>query len=525
MTEATRLGDPRRPSRTTIVSVAGLSLAVLAEACSVGLVGLSGWFIASSAVAGASAYSAFSYVAPSAGVRAFALGRIVTNYGNRVVLHDAALRRVRTARLRFYDRAAATSGAHGGWSGQALDRVMADADTVGMALIQATAPKVVASVMAALGCLVIAVAGYPFSAAILGVAVVMAAVLAIATAGRADDASRMRGALRMELVTAADAWPEMASLGVAGHLRLHTLRLVASFEGGQFRQALIRAWTTAVARSVTAATLVIVVVSTSMSGADVSALVFVALLATGVMSNAERLCAAAEAELLAQRADGRLASVGRGRTSEPTRSGSVRATYDGRGLKVSDHLLPETPTRSERQIEFNVVPGHTLVVIGASGSGKTTLMNAIEAALRDPTRQPANATVTAVLAQDYVFTGTVTSNIRLADATASEDDVKDLLAWMSLDRAGLDPGTKVGIGGRGLSGGEQRRLHIARALATRPDVLLVDEPMSGLDSDTGGQVLVAIRRRRPHAVLVLAMHELPVDPDCLGSAWSTLSLD
>jgi len=164
--------------RTTLVAAIGLALAVLAEACSVGLLGLSGWFIASSAVAGATAYSLFSLMNPSGGVRAFAVGRIVTNYAGRDVLHSAALRRITAARLRFYDRAAARPSTHGAWSGQLLDRVMADADTEGMALIQATTPMVTACAMTAGGCLVFALAGYPLTAVIIAVAAVVCAALA-----------------------------------------------------------------------------------------------------------------------------------------------------------------------------------------------------------------------------------------------------------------------------------------------------------------------------------------------------------
>jgi ATP-binding cassette subfamily C protein CydC len=133
--------------------------------------------------------------------------------------------------------------------------------------------------------------------------------------------------------------------------------------------------------------------------------------------------------------------------------------------------------------------------------------------------------VTAVLADDYLFTGTVASNIRLANPTASDDAINDLLASMALDCGGLEPSTRIGVDGRSLSGGEQRRLHIARALATRPDVLLIDEPTAGLDTGIATRVLSAIRCQLPHAVLVLAAHELPADVASQSSSSSTVSLE
>jgi ATP-binding cassette subfamily C protein CydC len=252
----------------------------------------------------------------------------------------------------------------------------------------------------------------------------------------------------------------------------------------------------------------------------VSTLVFLALLAVGVLASAERLVTAAQARVLASRAGERLACAGQPRACRPAPGPAFRAAYGREGLTVSGYRLPATPARDAREIGFTVAPGQTLCVTGASGSGKSTLLDAITAALR-----PAPGVVTPVLADDYLFTGTVSTNIRLADPTVSDDEVKKLLASVLLDRSAVEPDTQIGAGGRDLSGGEQRRLHIARALATQPGLLLIDEPVTGLDAATSSHVLAAIRRRLPQAVLVLAMHQLPPDPKVLGSAWTALALE
>ncbi|MEU0211369.1 ATP-binding cassette domain-containing protein [Streptomyces canus] len=506
------------------LAAGGLALAVVAELSSAGLLGLSGWFISACAVAGAATFSSFSYIAPSGGVRAFALVRVAGNYGRRLVLHAAALRRVATARAVLFDRAVATGRAQadGLWSGELLDRSMADADSAGMALIESTTPVAVTAALTVGAVLAVAASASVAPAAVLAAGVVLMAVIAYRAPGIVGEAEQhTRKALRAELVTAVDAWTEMASLGAAEQLAARTTARLTRLDTAREAAGLRRHRTTLTAGLIGTATLT----ATAATGgaSDAPTFVFVALLSLGVLAQAEQLAPAAKARATAKAAHRRLTTGVPLTARYPTVAG-IRSWSTEQGIGFADYRLPPMALRPGRVLGATVARGGMLVVTGRSGSGKSTLLRALASSLRQATEggqgRPA---VVAVAADDHLFAGTLGSNWRLADPTLTDDEIGERLAQLRLSDSGLTAATPVGPGGRHLSGGELRRVYLGRALARHPYVLIVDEPTTGLDDRTARHVL-GVLATLPDTTVVLALHEVPV---CLESAGhvSRLPLD
>jgi ATP-binding cassette subfamily C protein CydC len=174
-------------------------------------------------------------------------------------------------------------------------------------------------------------------------------------------------------------------------------------------------------------------------------------------------------------------------------------------------------------LSFTVSPGETLAITGPSGRGKSTLL-ALLAGLEPPSAGsvrlgdvplsdwPEHAlrdTLTLVPQRSALLSGTILENLRLARADVTEEEARAVLRATALDgviaaRGGLD--SRLDEGGRGLSGGETRRLVLARALLRRPGVLLLDEPTEGLDDATARRVLSGVRSFLPDAAIVTASH-------------------
>ena len=163
-------------------------------------------------------------------------------------------------------------------------------------------------------------------------------------------------------------------------------------------------------------------------------------------------------------------------------------------------------------VSFALAPGATLGVIGGTGSGKSTLASLalrfydvtggeVEVGghdVRDLTRHTLRRQVSLVEQGATLFSGTIASNLRWGDPHASEEDLQAAVA--TAQAAGVVAGKEGGLDaqveqfGRNFSGGQRQRLTIARTLARRPRVLILDDASSALDFATDAALRRAIAR-------------------------------
>ena len=210
-------GRPGRRAGLPRGLAAGLALAILAAAASAALMGLAGWLIVRSAQTGLSTTSTFSWIYPAAGVEALAVVRTAARYGERLITHGATLRVL--ARLRAGVFASATRMAprqlrrfH---SGDLLDRVQADIDSLDRVVLAVAVPAVVAAIVGASGLAVLALIRPAFAVAVgLALAVAFTGDLIAGRGRRAGgNLARARAAARSRLVEVLDGRMEIATYG------------------------------------------------------------------------------------------------------------------------------------------------------------------------------------------------------------------------------------------------------------------------------------------------------------------------
>lgn len=157
--------------------------------------------------------------------------------------------------------------------------------------------------------------------------------------------------------------------------------------------------------------------------------------------------------------------------------------------------------RIYEHLRLDIKQGQSIAIVGASGSGKTTLFNMLErlydysgsihvgdVELKDISIDTWRNALGTITQDTYIFHASFEDNIRLARPDASEADLEYAIDCASLRSVVecLPDGihTIVGSGGHGLSGGERQRVALARLFLRKPQVVLLDEPLEGLDQVT-----------------------------------------
>jgi ATP-binding cassette subfamily C protein CydC len=519
--------------------VAGSLFGLIATTATVGLLALSGWFLSAAAFAGLSTTAAqtFNYFFPSIGVRIFAISRTLARYAERVVSHDATFRILESLRIWFYERIEPLAPARlmRYRSGDILNRVLADIDALDNLYVRVLSPSLVAGVLVAgltvflslfdplialtaLGWLVVAGVGLPAAAGIAG-----------AAAGRR--LSHLMTQMRIQIVEGIQGLPELLIFNRRWDYLGQMDRDNRNLLDVQRRMSHIRGV------SLAGITLIsgLAVVSAIYQGA--------ALVSSGVLHGAS-LAMIALTVLAAFDALMPLPSAYQylGRTREAAREllevvgSEPPVTFPENSLAALHHFdvsfdrvsfrYTENAADAVHDIHFHLPAGQRFAVLGPTGAGKSTLAHLMVRFwdaqsgsvriggkdIRGLNERDLRQSVSLVSQQAHMFNASVRDNLLIARPGATEPELWQALAAVRLADfvkslpQGID--TWIGESGRLVSGGQARRLALARAILRDAPIWVLDEPTEGLDRATERHIMETLFEITSGKTVLLITHRL-----------------
>ncbi|BDA55837.1 heme ABC transporter ATP-binding protein/permease CydC [Raoultella ornithinolytica] len=513
----------------------GVVLAIVTLLASIGLLTLSGWFLSASAIVGVAGIYSFNYMLPAAGVRGAAIIRTAGRYFERLVSHDATFRVLQHLRVFTFSKLLPLSpaGLARFRQGELLNRVVADVDTLDHLYLRVISPLIGALVVIVVVTTGLSILDVTLALTLGGIMLVTLLVLPplFYRAGKpaGESITQMRGQYRQQLTAWLQGQAELMLFSASDRYRKQLEKTEQRWQDAQRRQAELTALSQALMLLIGGVAVVAMLWLTSAGvggnsqpGALIALFVFCALAAfealapvTGAFQHLGQVIASARriTQITGQQPEVTFAA------GEGQAFGQISLT-----LNQVTFSYPQQPSPALENISLQVGAGEHIAILGRTGCGKSTLLQLLTRAW-DPANgeillndQPLTRLNEATLRQAmsvvpqrvHLFSATLRDNLSLAAPGASDIQLMKALERVGLEKLLEDSGLNawLGEGGRQLSGGELRRLAIARALLHDAPLMLLDEPTEGLDATTESQILDLLAEVMREKTVLMVTHRL-----------------
>ncbi|MFT2096873.1 amino acid ABC transporter ATP-binding/permease protein [Marinomonas sp. 2405UD66-6] len=510
---------------------------VAASLAGVALLGISGWFISAAGLASAvGAALVFNYLTPGAIVRGMAILRTAGRYGEQVSAHNHLLGLLRVLRLWVWDQRVAKDAAnlHEQSRGDLLQRLVSDLDQIIRWPLVVFLPWVYAflsyAAVSVLAYFILPILLWPLAVAAVLHTVVVPYFCGYA-ASHAVHVGQILGVHRRSRFVS--LFSALITLTIRGHWQDYAQRLDQLDERQRKTEIKIQQ-AVSLGRLLSYAVTILLLLCSFYLVSDVQAETGRWMLVEGVQGTwfvgfVLSLLAVNELVLpLVQSfvAQGqsqvglrRLNQLHQEETSQPVMADKAIQSIGfkrWRGFHASSNM-------GNQPIDLQINSGDLIWIRGASGSGKSTLLAAIAGdslssgdALINGKKQDLYGNqdyqdkISYLPQSPYIFQQSIAANLRLGNPDATDEEL-----WSVLDAVSLggwarnlpnDLATLLSSQGRNLSGGQRKRLALARLLLRKSPVLLLDEPFDGLDKATIERICESLKNDYKPEILILVSH-------------------
>lgn len=513
----------------------GMLLAFATLSASIGLLTLSGWFISASAVAGLTiARETFNYMLPGGGVRGLAMSRTAGRWGERVVSHNATFKLLTDLRIFFFKKLAPLIPGRISNLRDAdlLNRLVADVDAMDHVYLRLVSPVTVG--VFGIFFLTLFLMWFDTSlglilGSILLIMLLIWPVLFYKLGKRnGGELTQNKAELRVTTLDWIEGYSELTLFGAEERYRNAILETQQKLMANQFVNANLTGMASAALMLFNGLTLVLMLWLAADGVGGNAPDSFIALMAFATMASFELLMPIAGAF---QHLGQTLSSARRLNEvilSEPEVQFADEKLDINKSLDITFSNVTFNYPDSERSVlnavDLTIPATNKVAIVGQTGSGKSTLIQLLTR-YWDPKKgyisiagieltqwneSQLRESISVVSQRVDILNGSLRDNLLIAKPDANDEHLANILKDVGLEKLlendGLD--SWLGDGGRQLSGGEKRRVGIARAILHDAPILLLDEPTEGLDKQTEQSIMALFEKHFEGKTVIFITHRL-----------------